>query len=467
MLTIRRGLTESAAARLVWTLFAIGLLLSVLLFFRQQVGGDQLNLLARGWLLAAQGRFIPYGNPMSTGGANPGGLTSLLVGLPLLLWRDYRAPGLVVLAFHVLAFLILDRALARVLSARERVLFAVLYWLNPWRVYFSGFLWNPNFLFLFGAVHLATALAARRRASFWLSFLHFGSLMLAFQVHASFLLLVVASALLFLRGYFKVSWPGAVSGALVANVTLVPWIVATLRNPAISAPEHGFPGRGLVLVYPVLRGVLYLLRYASLSIAGKMGPFDFTMSLGVPADRWLRPLLFFAAEVIGPLTVLLPLGAWIWLRRRVRRRMGRLPPEASDRAWLYGYLLWTLLAALIVLALSPTTFMYWQGFLLVHAAVLPSVLWLGALSRTRLAPWVSRFTWAYAALEALVVLGMAFASPYYRCGGREPLRLALRYDHEMLHDLGIVEACPMPLNDPGGWWPDVLPKAPNPPPDSR
>ena len=50
---------------------------------RSQVGGDQLNLLARGWLLAARGQFIPYGNPLSTGGKAPGGITSLLVGLPL------------------------------------------------------------------------------------------------------------------------------------------------------------------------------------------------------------------------------------------------------------------------------------------------------------------------------------------------------------------------------------------------
>jgi hypothetical protein len=52
---------------------------------------------------------------------------------------------------------------------------------------------------------------------------------------------------------------------------------------------------------------------------------------------------------------------------------------------------------------------------------------------------------------------MLFGSPYYRCGGRDPLRLPLRYDHPMLPDLGILAACPMPTNDPEGWWPDVLP----------
>ena len=71
------------SSRSVWLLFALGLGISLAMVARSQVAGDQLNLLARGWLLAEEGRFIPYGNPMSTGGKAPGGVTTLLVGLPL------------------------------------------------------------------------------------------------------------------------------------------------------------------------------------------------------------------------------------------------------------------------------------------------------------------------------------------------------------------------------------------------
>jgi len=80
-------LTPAAAVRIVWALFAAGLLIAIVMLVRGQVAGDQLNLLSRGWLLAARGRWISYGNPMSTGGKSPGGITSLLVGLPLFLWR--------------------------------------------------------------------------------------------------------------------------------------------------------------------------------------------------------------------------------------------------------------------------------------------------------------------------------------------------------------------------------------------
>ena len=471
----------------VWAIFALGLALSVLFWTRQAIGGDQLNLLARGWLLAVDGRFIPYGNPMSTGGPTPGGLTSLLVGLPLMLWRDYRAPSVVILLCHAAAFLLLDRALRPILAPRERVLFALLYWLNPWRVFFSGYLWNPNYLYLFGAVHLATALRLRRRAGALDSFVHAACLALALEVHASFLLLVVASALLLWRGYLKLSWPAAVAGAVVGNLPLIPWAIAALHHPQIATGSRGFLGRGFLLVFPILRGVLYLLRYVSLTLAGKMDPFDFTVSLGAAADRWLRPPLYAVTEVLGPLTILAPFAAWLWLRRQHRGRVpngpwlslvprtdarkgvkgggdrGRPPagtqtePLRTDRDWLQGYLLWSFLAAVVVFGLSPTTIMYWQGLILFHVAVLPVVLWLGAVLEGPRAAWARRGVALYAALALFVLFGMLFGSPYYRCGGKEPLRLPLRYDHPMLHDLGILAACPMPTNDPKGWWPDVLP----------
>jgi hypothetical protein len=456
------GRPRPATARQVWLLFAAGLLISCAMVARGQVGGDQLNLLARGWLWAAEGRFISYGNPMSTGGNAPGGITTVLVGLPMMAWRDFRAPSVVVLAFHVLAFLVLDRVLSRIFSPRERLLFAVFYWLNPWRLYHSGFLWNPNYLFLFGAVHLQTALAQRERARFWASFAHAAALALAFQVHASFLLLFVASALLWLRGYFRPHWAGGLAGAAIASLPLVPWAVDLVRHPEIAAAGKGFLGRGLLLVFPLARGVLYLLRYGSLSLGGRMDRLDWSALVG-EADRWLRPLSAVLVQGIGALSLLLPLFGAVRLWRRVRHRWRRrLPSEASDRDWLRGYVVWCFVAAVIVFSLSPTTIMSWQGLILLHAVAIPPVLAVGALWRLpRRSRLVARGVWAYAAVEVALGLAMAFGSPHYRCGGRSEMRLALRYDHPMLHDTGILAACPMPIaQDPEGWWPDVLPPGP-------
>ena len=472
-------LTPAAASRIVRTLFAAGLLIAVVMLVRGQVGGDQLNLLARGWLLAAQGKWISYGNPMSTGGKSPGGITSLLVGLPLLLWRDHRAASALVLLFHVLAYGLLDGTLRRILSPSERVLLALLYWLNPWQLYFAAFLWNPNYLYLFSAVHLWSALAQRERARFWPSFLHAAALVLAFQVHASFLLLGVASLLLVGRRYFRVHWPAAVLGGALAAVPLVPWALEAMAHPAIvTGISKGFPGRGLLLAYPLARGLLYWLRYGSLSVAGDMNDFKLTDLLA--ADRWLGPSLHLLAGTALAVTVVLPWLAnvrlWRWggrlraeagagVRRRIGRRLlwlwrRKLAPGTTRRAWVAGYARVCFVAAVIVFSLSPTTIMMWQGLILLHAAILPVILWVGALGRSRWAARVAMGTRGYAAVEIALLVAMALGGSQYRCSGHDgedSFGFALRYDHPMLHDLHIQQTCPWPVNVPGGWWPDVLP----------
>lgn len=452
--------TPETAARAVWGLFALGLLIALGLLVRSQVAGDQLNLLARGWLLEAKGVWISYGNPMSTGGKAPGGITSLLVGLPLFLWRDHRAASALVLLFHGLAYLILDGTLKRVLTPYERVLLAVLYWLNPWQLYFASFLWNPNYLYLFGVLHLWSALAQRERARFWPSFVHVAGLATAFQIHASCLLLGVASLLLFWRRYFRVHWPGAILGGLIGAIPLVPWAIEVHNHPAIvTEASKGFLGRGLLYVFPLVRGLLYWLRYASLSVADRMGDFHFTDFL--PSDRWLGPTLRVLGELLA-VTIVLPLLANARLWRHGRRLLRkRLPPGVTDRSWLKGYARVCFVAAVIVFSLSPTTIMMWQGLILFHAAVLPVIFWAGALARTRLAPRVRTATWSYAAAEVAFLIAMALGSSQYRCTshtGKDAFGFNLGYDSPMLTELHVQQTCPWPVNVPGGWWPDVLPK---------
>ena len=459
-------LSPAAAVRIVWALFAVGLAIAILMLVRSQSGGDQLNLLARGWLLAAEGKWISYGNPMSTGGKAPGGITSVLVGLPLMVWRDHRAPSVLILLFHVFAYWLLDGTLKRILTPFERMLLSVLYWLNPWQLYFAAFLWNPNYLFLFGAVHLWSALAQRERARFWPSFLHAAGLALAFQIHASFLLLAVASVLLWLRRFFRVHWGGAILGGVLASLPLIPWALELRAHPAIlTGADKGFLGRGLIFVFPLVRGLLYWLRYASLAFSDRMADFDFSDVFG--SDRWLGPGLNAANTTVFSLTLLIPLLANLRLWRGVRRRWSeKLAPGSTDRDWLKGYARISFLALAIVFALSPTTVMMWQGLIVLHAAILPVILWLGSLSRTRFAPRVVKGTWIYAAAEIALLVAMAFGNPQYRCGGRMNRRdfiFPLRYDHPMLHELKIQQTCPWPVNQPDGWWPDVLPGAVNSP----
>jgi hypothetical protein len=435
----------------------VGLALSLLLALRSQPGGDQLNLLARGWLLLARGEWVPYGNPASSGGAVPGGVTSLLVAGPLALWSHHRAAVLGALLAQVGGFLLLDRWLRAALDARSRLLFAVVYWLNPWRLLLSGFLWNPGYLLLAGGVHAWSAWRQRAGGRFLPSLLHAVALGIGFQVHPAVVLLGFATLLLLLTRHLRLHWGGIAAGSLLAALPLIPWLLAVADEAGKLPVEKGFLGRGLLLVFPLLRGILYWLRHASLHLSGKEVALDFAPLLGASSAAGANALGRFLVQALGVASLPLPLIANLRLWRRLRRRRRRLLlPGHGGRSWVASYARVCFLAALAVYALAPTTVMWWQGVPLLHAAVLPLALWGGALWRRRPRRAVVG-AWAWGSGAATLALLLALAGPRHRCGGESNIVIPLRHDHPMLHELRIHATCPVPITV-DGWWPDVLPE---------
>jgi hypothetical protein len=441
-------------------LFLAGLLVSAWMVARTQFGGDQLNLLARGWLWAAEGELVPWGNPLSSGGNGPGAVTTWLVGAPLFAWMDARAPVVLTWLTHLVAFLLLDRALRPHLSETERLAFVAVYWLNPWRLEASAFLWNPNFLFLCGALHLVTAMASRERPSFGASLGHVVVLGVAVQLHPGAVLAVALSALLWLRGYVRVHWGGFAVGAVLVAVSLAPWWLAAGKHPEILAAREGFPFRGLVLVAPLLKGLLYILRYGSLALNGQTTRFDFSESLGAGPDAWLTPLARALLVGAGAVTLALSLAAAVRFLR-ARRPLAAWRPDggpAPGRRWLEGYAVLAWVAACLGFAAVPTTPQAWQGLVVFHAATLPVVFGVGGLEaagRDRLA---RRAVLGFAALALALDLALLGAGQNFRCSGRSPLVFPLRSHSPMLDELGLQRRCPWPLDVRGAWWPDVLPE---------
>jgi hypothetical protein len=451
------GFSQARDGILRWSAFALGIALSLVLVARSQVGGDQLNLLARGWLLVARGIWIPYGNPTSAGGDEPGGVTALVVALPLWVWRNHHAAALFVLLSHIGAYWLIDDVLRRTTTSRERLLFAALYWLNPWRLYFSGHLWNPNFLFLAGALHTWTACRQRVRARWHLSVLHVATIGFAMQLHPSAIVLALASAVLIWTRGLRLHVVGGLIALAAVLASLVPWLHEVARTPAILPGRHGFIGRGLILVFPLLRGLLYWVRYGSLSVGNQMMQFDFTGLVGVDGDRWLAPAVTLVAKSVGVVSVAPAVCATVWLLRRAwrRRQLLRDHRRASGRRWIQHYVVSVFAAAVVMFALAPTTVMLWQGLVVMHVAVLALVLWLGVVLRTRRAATVHHLTGLAVAMSVLLVGCMAVGTPEYRCGGRDNVVITLRENYPMIHDLAIDATCAVPIDPEHGWAPDV------------
>lgn len=456
--------SDSRTSRQVrmWTawVFAAGLIFTGLYWTRSQVAGDQLNMLARGWLLVAEGEWVPFGLGTSAGGKAPGGFTSLIVGGPLMVWQHHRAPALVIVLSNLAGYFLLDRIVARELGPIARFLFAVLYWLNPWRLYYSGFLWNPNYLLPLGALHFWTLYRQRQRPEFWASFLQVLALGLAAQLHASVATLVILSLLLWWRGYFRFHWPAVALALVLIAASLVPWALASLQDVNLLPSGASQHGRLLQSLLSVARGVGYWIRYSALIGSSTVLCLDFGFLPRALAGDTLRQGI---QVVVGLAT--LPIAIWANLRLwRGSTGWWRRPAESPVfKTWLQGVVRWGLVGVLLACTITPTAVMSWQLLTVFHLAVMPLVL-LG-LDLVEEGRWdsVRQGAAVYAVIGIFMIVAIGFGSPMYRCGGETCGAMnatppPLRANHEMLDALGINDTCRYQVDVPGGWWPDVLPE---------
>ena len=373
-----------------------GLLLSWLFSVNQLLTGDQTQMLYKGYLGAYEGVWLSYGNAASAVGNVPGSLSAWLIGGPLLLWDSPYAPMVLLLAMRLVGFLLFDAVIRQVFDDRVRLLFLVLCWLNPWFQY-ESLLYNPSYLFLFSAMHCWSAWHMRERASFWHTIVHLLAIGMAMQLHYSWPLLAVISTYLFWRRILKVSWSGVVVAALLIGASLIPYAMEVMNNSHITQnvdPEarQRYIGWGLVHVYPVLKSVIYWLRYGSWLFASKL--VNDTQFIWLAGHEYLQMTAVWLWRVViygvGAATVLLAAKANWQLWRDLKPRLLR-----SDRApvdgtsWLGLYALAAVLAVLVSAALSPIIFNYWHLMLIFPYALFPILLLLVSWSRNH-PQWVGK-----------------------------------------------------------------------------
>jgi hypothetical protein len=412
-----RLITAGSTGRFwVATLFALGFSTGLLMVRNSQLSGDQMPMLELGWQLARHHVWVAHGMVTSAGGYSPGGVTGLLTGIQLLLWSDYRSPALFILIFNAAAFLLLMRTVRPALTELGQLLLLLLLWLSPWHLYFSSHLWDPNYMFVFAVLHLATAQRMWRYNELWTTAAHVLILGLGLQMHTSAAVLCILSLLLYVNGLIRVNWTGFALGVLLCVASVVPWMLALGHHPELMPGGKGFPLRGLLYVFPLLRGILYWVKISSLSLAGQMEDFNFIPALGVALDTVLRPL----AHSLTLLTQVSVIGCG-WLQWRFFRKRLLLPfriqrAPSQPRRWLQLYVTAFLWAALIAFALSPTTIMHWQVLIALPASALAVIMSTEVLARSRFRLQIRRVARVWSVAAVALLFCEAVASPMYRCG---------------------------------------------------
>ncbi len=355
--------------------FLLGLALSILYSTNQILTGDQTQMLFKGYLGAQTDTWLSYGNAASAVGHVPGSLSALIVGVPLLVWDSPQAPMFFLIFLHVISFFLLDSVIKQIFDRPVRLLFLLLYWLNPWFL-FENILYNPSYLFLFSAMHFWSAFNMRERKSGVYAFIHLLSIGMAMQLHYSWVLLAVISSYLFYRKLIVINWWGLIAAGLLILVSLAPYLQEALVNPDIAKEESDrYIGWGGVHVYPVLKATLYWFKYGSLLYSSKLmfgSNFEWFTSIQfiqVGAKYLWQGLM----AVLGGLSLWVTFKAnklvWYQVKSQIIRKPGNT--SVSSEAWMQLYAFSALLAVIVSSVLSPIIFSYWHLISIFPFAILP------------------------------------------------------------------------------------------------
>ena len=420
-----RPARSNVSPRIVIGAVAIaGAALQALLWSRQWVYGDQYALLLPALDLIETGQLPPFAKTMSGDGRIPGALLPLLIAVPLEVWPDYRAPALLSGLTHFAAAALLAVCVGRALGARFAAAYLAIYWLSPWRLYHAGFLWEPAYVFLPAALHLFCAYRLRERPHAGWSLLLGLLLSATLQLHGSFLVLVLLTAVLVARKLIRIDWRGAVLGLAAGSLTLVPTLQAFAAGalpPLAPTSSVDYP-RVILGVLNGLRGAGRFLRLASLDIGRRLREvvwFDAPAGeTGVAFGSALVTLIWAAGIVSLPLVLY---AGWRWFRRDPSFDPPDNPRRAKAADWFRAYALWCLAALCAAAALSPVVLQGWHVLIAFHAACLPVAAWLSDSFRRRATAWRAAAL-TFVAVEVAAVLLLAFGHEMYRPRSGEEIR---------------------------------------------
>jgi hypothetical protein len=386
--------TQSTLLVCMAALLLTGFGLQLLLWSRQWVYGDQYALLLSAIRYLGSGELAPFTKEMSGGGRIVGGLLQILIAWPLRLWADFRAPALAMGLTQVGAVAVLMAVLGAAYDRRFVVFFLAAYWLSPWRLYHAGALWEPGFLFLPAALHMAAAWLLRappdgnrlevngngREAAHGTATTIGASLLLGMvlvatsQLHASFVVLVVATALLWRQGLIRINFFGFVAGAIAGGLSLAPTVAAILDGemPEVAPAIDQRVALPVLIVSNVGKAVMYWFRMGSADIGRRLRQTAWLSDTpaGTEAAVWLPSSLVVAVSLLSIVSVLIALDA----NRRYFRRDAISGRAGAD--WVRRYALVMLGAVAVLAAVSPVPLQGWHVVIALHAASIPTAAWL-------------------------------------------------------------------------------------------
>jgi hypothetical protein len=361
----------------LWSLFFLGTFLSALMFKTTILHPDHMQILDKAVKLVQTGEWTHYGNRSTKVGSIPGSFLTAMSAGPMALWYSPYAACAVVLLFHGVSLALLMRVGRFINATLPLHLFLIFFWLNPWRVEQSE-LFNPAYLFLFASVHLWTSMQMSEK-KFWSSCLHVLAIGFCLQVHFSFLILALISLIQFVRGQIRIQWGGFSTAVILVALSLLPYGMARYGGETSSVEQaidvvqsDAFLGRNFVLVYPVIKALIYQVRMGSTYFGRHIfTEIEFSWLGEGGVGLAVKYAFLGLAWVLAAVTLFYSGRAFFrFLRREMpalkRQWCGPLRHQPEDR--FNDYFLGLLLSVFLTAGLSPVEFNHWH-FILCFPAI--------------------------------------------------------------------------------------------------
>lgn len=362
----------------------IGVGLSLLMFKTLMIHTDNTQLMDKVMQIKMTGEWIHHGNAATKMGALPGSFLTFVTAVPMMIWFSPYAACAVILLCHLMAYFFL-RNMGYQIDRHFNPLFLVIFfWLNPWRVEQSE-LYNPGYLFLFSVIHLWSLYKLHLRPqSFWGSFWLVVGMGFCFQVHFSVLILGISFLYLFFTKKIKVNYLGLGAGLLVIGLSLIPWFLQTMSEQSVvlKPSSDTFLGKNLILVYPVLKAIVYFFRMGSVYFGRHIFSeitFDWI------TIEWLKfgvdHVFHFFKWVLALVTLLLSFYFFYNQFRHYKK-------EFKNRPFIDHYLISLFIGVIGAAALSPVEFNHWHFILCLPAllffiALKPEIFFLQAWKKRK------------------------------------------------------------------------------------
>ncbi len=293
---------------------------------------------SEGYAMLSEGAFNHYSK--QTLDLTNDSLKSIMISAPMNLWENTLAPVILLIFLRLLAFFLVYRELSGIFSRETMLWFAGVFLLSPWILY-STTLGADAYLQLGAAAYLISSLKLTRSglprsSTFLWTAVHLFSIAWCLALSPSWGVLLIASVILWIKGTIHPNIGGIIASLAVFAVIFIPYVnqLSSDENATVYlSHSYVYPGHGVVYMYPLVKGLMYWVRYTSTLFQNEIlfqTGFEWT-GAGEGAQYAMRCVWIGTMFVTGVLTALISTMATYVMIREIRPVMSR---DTFEKSWL-------------------------------------------------------------------------------------------------------------------------------------